>query len=74
MTKLITDRKYLESLPTLRLLAYKNKLLMFPEKPNWDDGEYSYHMNKSRPEWQNCYNMVKEILSSREHYENKRHR
>ena len=59
------SREQLEKLTTKRLLAYKNKLMDFPEEPSWD----SSRMNKSEPEWKQVYSELKEILASREHIE-----
>lgn len=61
-------REQLEKLNTKRLLAYKSALMKCPEGPNWDECDDD-RMNKSRPDWQAQYALVKEILATREHIE-----
>jgi len=60
------SEKELENLSTVRLLAYKNKLMAVPEAPNWGDTIISRNINKSFPEWKTTYDNLKKILSNRE--------
>lgn len=70
MVRITTDRKFLESMTTQRLLKYKNSLLTVPEGPNWDNERGGRgQINKSQERWQICYALVKEVLSGREHVE-----
>jgi len=69
----VLKRKYLfltfdqlSALTTKRLLAYKNKIMRYPENPNWDECDFN-RMNKKHPEWQTTYKNIKYILSTREH-------
>lgn len=59
------SKEKLEQLSTKRLLAYKNSLMKYPDGPN-EDGS---GMNKSFESWKITYNLIKEILSKREHIE-----
>ena len=47
--KLLTLEQ-LEKLPTKRLLAYKNKLLKYPEGPSFGESDYG-GMHKELPDW-----------------------
>jgi len=60
-------RAQLESLPTPRLLAYKNSLLKVPETADWDNLCAVPGGGKQHPEWKAQYALVKEILADREH-------
>lgn len=62
------SKEQMSKLTTQRLLAYKKKLYKYPEGPDWETDD---NMNKSRPEWQEAYKNIKEVLSSREHVERK---
>ena len=73
----ILSRQEMEKLPTKRLLAYKSRLLRVSDGNCWcgdcgcdhereqllKDGVFI----KSSPQWQEIYNNVKEVLSTREH-------
>jgi len=66
-------KQELVKLNTKRLLAYKNKLMKFPETMdeyvsvdlNYDPGDKD--VSKSHPLWQEVYAVLKEILATREH-------
>ena len=69
--KLLT-KDQLDKLNTKRLLAYKNKLLSVRESYCWCDCTYEKVdgvkcLNKEHPTWQDIYELVKKILSTREH-------
>lgn len=63
------SKEELEKLTTPRLLAYKNKLMKYPEGPSWEEDNV-FRMNKQDPRWQELYALVKNILNSREHVGN----
>jgi hypothetical protein len=58
----------LNKLNTKRLLAYRNKLLLYPY-PDLDQDDKTGQIYKSDPDWVKTYNMVIDILNSREHIE-----
>lgn len=61
-------REQLEKLTTKRFLAYKNKLMDYPETPSWEEDNV-FRMNKQDQRWKDLYAMVKDLLSKREHVE-----
>lgn len=66
--RLILERAKLESLTTERLLAYKNRIMGVPEGPDWDLLLPSLGgLNKTDQRWKDCYALVKQVLSKREH-------
>ncbi len=63
-------REQLERLTTKRLLAYRNKLLQTTETGDWIDYPNSCVKQlggKQSTAWQAEYQIVKDILASREH-------
>ena len=75
----ILSKEELEKLTTPRLLAYKTRLLKVRDY-NCYCGDPSCtvrseenpdELNKSHPTWQNLFNLVKQILLTREHVERK---
>ena len=60
-------KEQLEKLTTKRLLAYKNKLMKYPETKNWDDP--NGRMSKEHQVWKNAYQDLKDVLSTRENIE-----
>lgn len=68
--KTFLTKEQMQKLNTKRLLAYKDKLMKFPEGPNWDL-ECHDRMNKSKPEWKEAHANIKEVLASREHVKRK---
>ena len=56
----------MEKLTTERLLAYKKRIMQVPEGPSWDEDNVD-RINKTSPEWQETFNNLKEVLSTREH-------
>jgi hypothetical protein len=56
-------REQLEKMNTTRLLGYRNKLLRVHETPDW---EYPNGYSKQSKEWIEEYELVKEILNTRE--------
>jgi len=58
-------------LSTQRLLAYRNKLLQYPDSIStyhYVDGYFNW---KKSPEWIETYALVKKILAERPHLETK---
>jgi len=64
VNEMFLTKEQMEKLTTKRLLAYKNKLMQYPEGPDWDTNE---GMNKSHSEWKQTYQNLKDILATREH-------
>lgn len=68
--KFLTKEQF-QKLNTKRLLAYKNKLMTYPE----NGCEFAgcdctpYKISKSHPDWQKTYKELKEVLATREHVE-----
>ncbi len=62
MIKFLSKEKLLK-LTTQRLLTYRNKLLKVHETPDWGNPN---SMSKEHPMWQETYQNVKDILSTRE--------
>jgi len=60
----------LRKLSTLRLYTYKKKFMTATETFDWGDDDNEF--NKSNPKWQKTYQLVKEILNTRENIERKR--
>lgn len=67
VVKFLTE-EHLEKLTTKRLIAYKNKLMAYPEGPSWEEGNVK-RLNKSDDIWKDQYSLVKKILSTRENVE-----
>lgn len=75
------NKVQMEKLNTKRLLAYKSKLMTYPESGcenplcdcHCDDVDcYPDTMSKMRPEWKEAYKNIKEVLATREHVEKKK--
>jgi len=65
------SKEELSKLNTKRLLAYKRKFMQFPD---FTLDQFGYDpdgkkMSKSHPWWQETYQHLKEVLSTREHVE-----
>lgn len=69
--KTLLSREKLEKLNTKRLLAYKKAIMKYNENgcEFYECDCSDDQLSKSHPEWQRCYNDLKEILSTREHIE-----
>lgn len=66
----LLKKEQLEKLTTVRLLAYKNKLMSVWDHPNWER-EYDKGLSKEDPDWKQAYQDLKEVLKLREHIERK---
>lgn len=64
----------MEKLNTKRLLAYKSKLMTYPETGcGYENCDCSIDIvSKEHSEWKEAYNNIKEILATREHIEKKK--
>lgn len=65
-------RAQLERLTTKRLLAYRDSLYTYHEGPSYEVTMYGMpdlgrETHKKSPEWREAMNLVKDVLSTREH-------
>jgi hypothetical protein len=68
--KTFLTKEQMQKLNTKRLLAYKDKLMKYPEGPSWDENNVD-RMNKSKAEWKKAHANIKEVLAGREHVKRK---
>ena len=69
LSDVLLTKDHMLTLTTKRLLAYKEKLLRYPDfAPDYIISSDEM-MTKSHPLWMEAYQNVKDILATREHVE-----